>query len=423
MLDGLRAVCRAPGADLRRWRRGSRVVLAAAIAMGTALVVTGVGGAASATGAWSAPTLVDAAGGLTSVWCPTQKFCVAVDGSGRAVIHKRKNVWEPPNLIDAGHGGFSSVSCATTVFCIAVDGVGNEKRYAGVMWSHPVSIDPGVALDAVACPRLAFCVAVDGAGNVLTYNGTTWTHPTLIDSGHALVAVSCPTVSFCVAVDASTNVLTFNGSTWTSPLSIDSGNTLTSVSCHTTAFCAAVDNHGNALTFDGTTWTSPAAIDVGNALDSVRCPTTTFCVAVDNAGNALTFDGTTWTSPDNIDLTHALKAVSCPTTYFCVAVDGAGDALTFPPPLAITTTSLPAGTVHHAYSVTLAGTGGNAPYKWLARLPQGLAINETTGVISGTPRSSGHFLVIVRLYDQRIRITGRPPTNHRVVASFMLTIS
>jgi putative Ig domain-containing protein len=244
-----------------------------------------------------------------------------------------------------------------------------------------------------------------------------------IDSSVALDAVSCPKVIFCAAVDVDGNALTYNGTAWTSPVSVDSGSTLTSVSCATTLFCAAVDDHGNALTYDGTAWTSPVAIDAGHALDSVRCATTTFCAAVDDNGNALTFDGTAWTSPDSIDFTRALEAVSCPTTYFCVAVDGVGDALTFPAPMAITTISLPAGTVHDTYSDTLAASGGNPPYKWLAKLPPGLAVNQTTGVISGTPRSSGHFVVAVTLFDQKIRVTGRPATQHRAVARLVLTIS
>ncbi len=80
MVKGLRPVHRVPRADSRRWRRGPRVALAAAIATGTIVVATGTGNAASASGAWSTPTVLDSGGVLTSVSCPTVKFCIAVDG-------------------------------------------------------------------------------------------------------------------------------------------------------------------------------------------------------------------------------------------------------------------------------------------------------------------------------------------------------
>ena len=61
-----------------------------------------------------------------------------------------------------------------------------------------------------------------------------------------------------------------------------------------------------------------------------------------------------------------------------------------PPPLAITTTSLTDGQVKVAYGpVTLAATGGVGPYKWAlatgSKLPAGLSLKATTGVISGKP--------------------------------------
>jgi hypothetical protein len=60
----------------------------------------------------------------------------------------------------------------------------------------------------------------------------------------------------------------------------------------------------------------------------------------------------------------------------------------------VTTTSLPAGTVGVAYSAPLAATGGTPPYSnWTVVLDSqqpslsqaGLALNPSTGVISGTP--------------------------------------
>lgn len=56
-------------------------------------------------------------------------------------------------------------------------------------------------------------------------------------------------------------------------------------------------------------------------------------------------------------------------------------------PLVITTSSLPNGTCGQAYAATLAANGGSPPYSWsivAGTLPAALALNVTTGAISGT---------------------------------------
>ncbi len=76
-----------------------------------------------------------------------------------------------------------------------------------------------------------------------------------------------------------------------------------------------------------------------------------------------------------------------------------------PPPLNITTTSLPAGTSSIAYSQTLTATGGNTPYTWsLASggLPPGLGLNAATGAISGTPTTVGSYACTVQVSDSRV---------------------
>ena len=64
------------------------------------------------------------------------------------------------------------------------------------------------------------------------------------------------------------------------------------------------------------------------------------------------------------------------------------------PPLSVTTTSLPGGSIGNVYSnQTLQATGGIKPYSWAVTtgsLPAGLSLNSATGVISGTP--SGTFV-------------------------------
>ena len=59
--------------------------------------------------------------------------------------------------------------------------------------------------------------------------------------------------------------------------------------------------------------------------------------------------------------------------------------------LAVTTTSLPSGSIGAAYSTTLGASGGVTPYSWsvtTGTLPAGLSLNSTSGVISGTPTAA-----------------------------------
>ena len=76
-------------------------------------------------------------------------------------------------------------------------------------------------------------------------------------------------------------------------------------------------------------------------------------------------------------------------------------ALRIAPALAVATTALPAGLGDAPYSATLAGTGGTKPYTWsVSGLPAGLALDATTGVVSGSPTgASGPATVSVTLTD------------------------
>ena len=73
-----------------------------------------------------------------------------------------------------------------------------------------------------------------------------------------------------------------------------------------------------------------------------------------------------------------------------------------PPSLAIATTSLGDADQGGSYQALLGASGGNGPYSWSlagGELPDGLYLDSSSGVISGTPTSSGPFSFEVEVTD------------------------
>ncbi len=83
---------------------------------------------------------------------------------------------------------------------------------------------------------------------------------------------------------------------------------------------------------------------------------------------------------------------------------------------AISTTSATYGVVGNVYSSTLSATGGTAPFTWTdvgnILPPLGLALNATTGVISGTPTTTtaNAFSATFRVTDSAGRTASSPVT-------------
>lgn len=81
-----------------------------------------------------------------------------------------------------------------------------------------------------------------------------------------------------------------------------------------------------------------------------------------------------------------------------------------PPPLAITTPSLPSGTVGATYSTTLQASGGTPPYTWSISsglLPAWASLNTSTGAITGTPNVSGTTSFTAQVTDSESPVVSK----------------
>jgi len=109
--------------------------------------------------------------------------------------------------------------------------------------------------------------------------------------------------------------------------------------------------------------------------------------------------------PDNNVVSQYVKHQAIEPRQSDGALDiGAYEFAGPPADLVITTTSLPNGQVGVAYSQALQAMGGIQPYAWsitAGSLPQGLSLNGSTGVISGTPSQSQTAYFTVQVLDSQ----------------------
>jgi hypothetical protein len=132
----------------------------------------------------------------------------------------------------------------------------------------------------------------------------------------------------------------------------------------------------------------------------------------------------TGTLPAGLTLSSAGKLSGTPTgagsfTFTVTATPTTGTAgsrqYTLVVNLALAPTTLPAASAGDGYSQTITASGGTSPYHFTissGRLPSGLTLNTTTGVLSGTPLASGTFRFIVKATDSSTG-TGAPFSGSR----------
>lgn len=71
------------------------------------------------------------------------------------------------------------------------------------------------------------------------------------------------------------------------------------------------------------------------------------------------------------------------------------------PTVVITLSTMPAGTVSVSYSQTVTTSGGTSPkyFQEMGIVPTGLALNQSSGVLSGTPTTAGTYNFTITVTD------------------------
>jgi hypothetical protein len=318
---------------------------------------------------------------LSSVSCPTVKFCMAV---GRAVPNRFAanpiaiplaeewtgswKVTPIPNPVPTSSYELTSVSCSSPSYCVALgflSSVGSVASYSelwnGSKWTltaQPISSSFGLA--SVSCFDTS-CVAVGGSytnGTDTTreaeWNGQSWTIDLTSVPGY-LKSISCYAPDRCLAVgsgpyvqNAGTPLISdaLDNGVWSDtapPFGYVSGEQ--GVSCIASSqICTTLVNNGvipdNTLVWSASSdaW-STGAPPQARSLLGLSCLTAAWCVAVgyystfNNGGTgtktptAAAWNGSAWTTmnmskfaPNDVYPANPLYSVSCPSSTFCVAV-------------------------------------------------------------------------------------------------------
>ena len=239
--------------------------------------------------------------------------------------------------------------------------------------------------------------------------------------------------------DGSTQNVT-SQATWTSSstaaATINASGLATAVSAGTATLTAALAGVAGSTTLTVKAAPTLASIAVTPSNPSLLVGATQQFTATGTYSDGSTQNVTsqaTWTSSSTaaatINASGLATAVSAGTTTLTAALAGvAGSTLLTvqAPSVAITTTSLPNGVANAAYSATLTASGGTPPYTWSiasGSLPTGLALNATSGAITGMPTTAAAFSFTAQASDAGIPVQSVSKPLSITVVSVVATVS
>jgi hypothetical protein len=234
-------------------------------------------------------------------------------------------------------------------------------------------------------------------------NGQTQVQGIAIDATHFLITnnhgSSWPSVSLLGPTTADTSVTISITTPSTSSVNVTAGSTQT--------LTASVSGTTNT----GVTWTVNG-ITNGN-------PTWGF---ITGSGLSVTYNApSTVPSPSSFTVTATSNADITKTASITVEIYASGAQ-----PVAITTTTLPAGTVGLSYNQGLSAIGGQGPYTWTVisgSLPLGLMLNLDTGFITGTPIAIGGSGLPVAASSFTVEATDASAAQHTATQPLSISVA
>jgi serine/threonine protein kinase len=267
-----------------------------------------------------------------------------------------------------------------------------------VVVTSPASVTSNAAAFTVACGQK---LTVTNNAPATAKVGTAYSGTVTVTGGKGTYTWAAVTgLPAGVTASASGATLTISGTpsaagTFTVPLSVHDGATprgtgTTSLTLTVGEPAMAITSHAPATAKVGTAYSGTVTVTGGNGTYTWAATGLPAGLTSGASGGTLTISGTPTTAQTatvTVTASDTESTKKSATTTVKITVS--------PPPVRITTGSLPAGKQRAAYSATLAATGGTRTATWTASgLPAGLAISGA-GTISGTPSASGSFSVTV----------------------------
>jgi len=137
---------------------------------------------------------------------------------------------------------------------------------------------------------------------------------------------------------------------------------------------------------------------------SINCEAPVGPVTVTSSSGEVVYLYDNGTSPDLVANDGIFSASWIPENEFSYLTFSSPAGTETVPNPSILTASLPAGLVNDSYSQVLQVSNGVPPYVWYIHsgsLPEGLSLNETTGVIFGIPSTTGVWSFLVKVVDSK----------------------